>query len=277
MADAVKLKAGLEPFPGYKLRQFLGGGAFGEVWEADKSVGGPVALKFLYLDTGAGAPREIRILQNIRLLEHPNLVHLEQIWTFGGYVVYEMELAEGSLLDLFEAYQEEFHKPVVPEQVCLYLSQAAEALDFLNTHQHRIEGKKVGIQHCDIKPSNMLLFGDIVKLADFGLMSLTTAKIQSHRRGGTVDYMAPEQFQGRISDWTDQYALAITYVFLRSGDLPFADTPRKIDPGYERPEPTLTMLPPGERPIVGRALDRVPHNRWPTCAELMRALTDQNS
>src|SRR5262249_22545642 len=148
------------------------------------------------------------ILQNIRELVHPNLVRLDQIWAFGGYVVYEMELAEGSLLDLFDAYQEEFHSPVVPEQACLYLSQAAEALDYLNARVHRIEGKKVGIQHCDIKPSNMLLFGDTVKLADFGLMSLTTAKIQSHRRGGTVDYMAPEQFQGRISDWTDQFALA---------------------------------------------------------------------
>lgn len=277
MADALKLKAGLEPFPGYKLRQYLGGGAFGEVWESDKALGGSVALKFLFLDNGAAAPREIRILQNIRALTHPNLVRLEQIWAFGGYVVYEMELAEGSLLDLFDAYQEEFNSAVVPEQVCLYLSQAAEALDFLNTRQHRIEGKKVGIQHCDIKPSNMLLFGDTVKLADFGLMSLTTARIQSHRRGGTVDYMAPEQFQGRISDWTDQYSLAITYIFLRSGQLPFADTPRKIDSSYERPDPDLSMLPAHERPIMARALSRVPHERYRSCADMMRALTEQIS
>ena len=158
----------------------------------------------------------------------------------------------------------------MPEQVCLYLSQAAEALDFLNTRQHRIEGKKVGIQHCDIKPSNMLLFGDTVKLADFGLMSLTTAKIQAHRRGGTVDYMAPEQFQGRISDWTDQYSLAVTYIFLRSGQMPFADTPRKIEPTYDRPEPDLSMLPAGERPILARALNRLPHERFRSCGDLMR-------
>jgi serine/threonine protein kinase len=275
MAASLTLKSGLEPYPGYRLRQYLGGGAFGEVWESDKSGARAVALKFLYLTNGAGAPREIRILQNIRGIQHDNLVRLDQIWTYGGFVVYEMELAEGSLLDLFEAYQEEFHTPVPPAKACVYLSQAAEALDFLNARRHRIEGKRVGIQHCDIKPSNMLLFGDNVKLADFGLMSLTTAPVQAHRRGGTVDYMAPEQFQGRISDWTDQYALAVSYCLIRGGDVPFPDSPQKIEPGYERPEPKLSMLPENERAIVARALNRVPHGRWPTCADFMKALTEQ--
>jgi serine/threonine protein kinase len=276
MAEGVKLKSGLEPYPGYRLRQYLGGGAFGSVWESDKANADPVALKFLFLTNGAAAPREIRILQNIRELKHPNLVELEQIWVYGGYVVYEMELAEGSLFDLYEAYQEEFQTPVPPAQVCLYLGQAAEALDFLNAHQHRIEGKKCGIQHCDIKPSNMLLFGDTVKLADFGLMSLTTASVQSHRRGGTPEYMAPEQFQSRISDWTDQYALAICYCLLRGGDLPFPDI-EKVEATYERPEPNLKFLPAAERPIIARALNRIPHGRWPTCRDMMRALAEEVS
>jgi serine/threonine-protein kinase len=271
MADSVKLKSGLEPYPGYRLRQYLGGGAFGSVWEADKGKSAPVALKFLFLTNGAAAPREIRILQNIRALKHPHLVELEQIWTFGGYVVYEMELAEGSLLDLYEVYLEELHSPVPPALCHLYLGQAAEAIDFLNKHQHRIEGKKVGIQHCDIKPSNMLLFGDTVKLADFGLMALTTSNMQSHRRAGTPEYMATEQFQSRISDWTDQYALAVTYCLLRGGDLPFPEMPEKTE-GYERPEPNLKMLPVDERPVIARALNRIPHERWPTCSEMMRKL-----
>jgi serine/threonine protein kinase len=275
MADTSTLKPGVEPFPGYRLRQVLGGGGFGEVWEAEKQRKERTALKFLFCDNGTSASREIRTLQSVRALEHPNLIKLDQIWCFGGFVVFEMELADGSLQDLFEAYQLEFKTPIPPEKACVYLSQAAEAIDFLNARQHRIEGKKVGIQHCDIKPSNLLLFGETVKLCDFGLTSYTSAKMQSQRRAGTLDFMAPEQFQGRVSDWTDQYALAVTYCLMRGGRLPFTDTPEKFDKLYTRPEPDLSMLPPNEQSIVARAMSRVPHDRWPTCRDFMKALSEQ--
>src|SRR5262249_42891263 len=158
--------------------------------------------------------------------------------------------AEGSLLDLYDVYRSELGTPIVPEQVCLYLAQVSEALDFLNTRQHLIDGKRVAVQHCDVKPSNMLLFGDTVKLCDFGLCALTSSPIQSPRRAGTLDYTAPEVFQGRLSDRTDQYALAITYCQLRGGQLPFSDTPYEFDPTYVRPEPDLSMLPALEQPII---------------------------
>jgi serine/threonine protein kinase len=277
MATAVMLKSGIEPFPGYKLRQLLGRGGFGEVWEAEKRNKERTAVKFLYCNNGTSASREIRTLQSMRTLEHPHLIRLDQIWLFDAYVVFEMELAEGSLQDLLEAYDMEFGTPVPAAQSCLYLSQAAEAIDFLNARRHRIEGKKVGLQHCDIKPSNLLLFGETVKLADFGLTSYTSASVQSQRRAGTMEYMSPEQFQGRVSDWTDQYALAITYCLLRGGRLPFKDTPDKADKNYTRPEPDLSMLPAEERTVVARALSHTPQSRWPSCVELMRALTRQIS
>jgi serine/threonine protein kinase len=277
MASAVMLKSGIEPFPGYKLRQLLGRGGFGEVWEAEKRNKERTAVKFLYCNNGTSASREIKTLQSMRTLEHPHLIKLDQIWLFDAYVVFEMELAEGSLQDLLEAYDMEFGTPVPAAQACLYLSQAAEAIDFLNARRHRIDGKKVGLQHCDIKPSNLLLFGETVKLADFGLTSYTSASVQSHRRAGTMEYLSPEQFQGRVSDWTDQYALAITYCLLRGGRLPFNDTPDKADKNYTRPEPDLSMLPAEERTVIARALSHTPQSRWPSCVELMRALTKQIS
>src|SRR5262249_34321612 len=161
------------------------------------------------------AAQEIRSIQVVRPLRHPHLVRIEQVWCNRGYVVVTMDLADGSLLDLLDAYQTEFQTPLVPQDVCIYLGQVAQALDFLNTRRHLIDGQRVGIQHCDVKPTNLLLYGEKVKLSDFGLASPTGAPVKAHRRAGTLHYAAPEVFQGRLTDWTDQYALAVTYCQLR--------------------------------------------------------------
>ncbi|MBY0522941.1 MAG: serine/threonine protein kinase [Gemmataceae bacterium] len=269
MSNAVPLRTGMEPYPGYRLRQLLGRGGFAEVWEAETTDGQTVALKFLPCNDGLAASKEIRSIQAVRQIRHNHLIHIDQVWTHLGYIVVAMELAEGSLLDLLEAYGSEMGTPVPPEQVCLYLSQAADAIDFMNARQHQLDGRKVAFQHCDIKPSNMLLFGDSVKLADFGLASPTTAALKFHRRAGTMDFIAPEVFQGRLSDWTDQYALAVSYCQLRGGRMPFADTPDTIQRDYVRPTPDLSMVSEKERPIIARALATVPQNRWPSCTDFI--------
>jgi serine/threonine protein kinase len=96
--------------------------------------------------------------------------------------------------------------------------------------------------------------------------------MQFHRKAGTLDYAPPEIFQGRISDRSDQYSLAVTYCHLRGGRLPFSDTPTSFTRSYVRPKPDLTMLDPAERPIVARALDPVPQQRWPSSVEMMQQL-----
>jgi len=272
MSQGIPLKAGLEAFPGCRLRQFLGRGGFAEVWEAEVDGGGKLALKFMPAENGRAAFSEIRSIQMVKQLEHPNLVRIERVWAFQNYNVIAMELAEGGLDDLYEAYQTVFSTPIVPEVLCPYLSQAADALDFLNARKHLVDGRLVGIQHCDIKPSNMLLFGDTVKLSDFGLASITTMRMASHRRAGTAAFAPPEVFQGRLSDRTDQYSLAVSYCFLRGGRLPFP-APPGFDRAYVRPKPDLQMISAREWPTMLRALDPVPQNRWPTCREFMAQLT----
>jgi serine/threonine protein kinase len=250
----------------------VGRGGFAEVWEAQRPDGTSLALKFLPAQDNSSTSREIRSIQMVRQLQHPSLLTIEQVWCHLGYVVVAMELAEGSLLDLLEASQLEFGTPLEPAQVCLMLAQVAEALDFLNARQHVLSGKRVAIQHCDVKPSNMLLIGEGVKLADFGLASQTTTRLQFHRRAGTLDYVAPEIFKGRLSDQSDQYSLAVSYCLLRGGALPFTDTPDKFDNTYARPAPNLTMLGKPEKPIIERALTPVPPDRWPSCRELIAQL-----
>ena len=263
----------MEPFPGYRLRQVLGRGGFAEVWEAETADGASVALKFLPCDDSLAASKEIRSIQAVRKIQHPNLIGIYQVWIHLGYIVVAMELADGSLLDLLDAYMTEFGTPIVPEQVCLYLSQAGDAIDYMNTHQHMLDGRKVAFQHCDIKPSNLLLFGETVKVADFGLSTPTSSMVRFHRRAGTPDFTAPEVFQGRLSDWTDQYSLAITYCQLRTGRMPFTDSPTSIQRTYTRPPPDLSILPAPERPIVNRALAPIPQDRYPNCTEFMTELS----
>jgi serine/threonine protein kinase len=183
-----------------------------------------------------------------------------------------MELADGSLFDLLQTYEAEYGTPIAPDHLRELMAQAVVGIDFLNTKQHRIGGRLVALQHCDINPRNLLLLGDTVKLSDFSLTSIIDEALTAHRRAGTLDYAAPEIFQGRLSDRTDQYALGVTYCVLRGAALPFPDSPTRFDRNYVRPPPDLSMLPEAERPVIQRALAPKSMDRWHTCGEMFAQL-----
>ena len=254
----------------YRLQRWLGCGGFGSVWEAETADRRRVALKFLPCRNEGETVQEIKTIHRLNQLQHPHLLRTEEVCGCAGYIVIAMPLAEGSLLDLLEAYQTEYRRGIPRSEVCQYLTQVASVLDFLNQRQHTCNGVRVGFQHCDIKPGNLLLFGETVRVADFGLTVLTSSPTRLRQAGGTPDYMAPEVFQGRISQWTDQYSLAITYCHLRTATLPFPPTP--FTRSYVRPAPNLSQLEPAERPLLLQALDPLPQNRWSSCGVLMEKL-----
>lgn len=266
------LQVGLEPYPGYRLERFLGHGGFGEVWEARNVGGDRVALKFLMCDNTGNVASENHAIQAIGQLQHPNLLRVDRVWTYQNYLVIAMALADGSLLDLLAAYQAEYQRAIPPEDLLPLLEQAAAGLDFLNAYQHRIDGQLVAIQHCDIKPGNLLLFDETLKISDFSLACVTTFMLKEHRQAGTLEYMAPEVFQGRLSKQTDQYALAVTYCRLRTGRSPFGELPSSFPSTYRKPAPDLTILPHSERPAVERALAVVPNDRWESCTAMIAAI-----
>jgi len=273
MARASSLLIGKDVSRDYRLIRLRGRGSFGSVWEAETPDGLPVALKFLPCEDRMATATEIRAIQAINQLRHSHLIAIDQVWCYRRYVVATMPLADGSLSDLLDLYRTDFGTAVPARDVCNYLAQVAQALDFLNRRQHFYNGRQVAFQHCDIKPSNLLLFEETVKITDFGLAAPTSTPMRFHRRGGTPDFMAPEVAQGRLSDWTDQYSLAITYCQLRGGRLPFAEATAMPSRCALRPPPDLSMLPGKERPIAARALAVVPQDRWPSCAEFMNALS----
>lgn len=267
------LVPGAEPYPGYRLECELGRGAWSEVWQARRRDGSACALKFMDCQHDLAPAHEVRALQAVRQLRHPHLLGVENVWGCAGFVVIAMDLMEGSLLDLLGVYLNELDQPMATDHVCFFLSQAAEALDFLNTRQHVVNGLRVAFRHCDVKPSNLLVRGNTVKLADFSVAVPTAATMGPHRPSGTVVYSAPEVFQGWVSDRTDQYALAVTYYQLRTGRFPFHDIPAEFTKTYVHPTPDLSRVGPAEREALGRALAPVPHYRWPSCRDLMSHLS----
>ncbi len=272
MVRASSLLIGKELSRDYRLVRLRGRGNFGSVWEAITPEGNPVALKFLPCDDRMATSLEIRAIQAINQCRHTHLIQVDQVWCYRRYVVATMPLADGSLADVLDVYQGEYGTPIPPVDVCRYLGQVAEALDFLNRRTHLVDGRQVAFQHCDIKPSNLLLFEETVKITDFSLAAPTSSPLRFHRRGGTPDYMATEVFQGRLSDWTDQFSLAVTYCHLRGGRLPYPQLTAMPERSYVRPRPDLSMIPEKERPILARALAPVPQERWGTCGEMMSQL-----
>jgi serine/threonine-protein kinase len=258
--------------PGYRLVRSRGRGAYGEVWEAEDTAGRRVALKFLPCARGQNAAEELRSIQMVRQLRHPGLVRVDRVWCAPGCLVVAMELADGSLADLLEIYRADLGSAIPADHLLPLVTQAAEALDFLNTCQHYLHGQWSTVQHCDVTPTNLLLFGKVVKLSDFGLTTALGGREKTHRRAGTPGFAAPEVFQGRVSDRTDQYALAACYCLLRSGRLPFPEVPAGFEPGYSRPAPDLTMLSPAEQPAIARGLAIVPQDRWASSGAMVAQL-----
>lgn len=267
-------EAGAVPFPGYRLVRLRGRGGFATVWEAVDPDGQLVALKFMSSHNGASTVRELRALRAFAALEHPNLLPIHDVWSIPGQIVIGMELAEASMLDLMLLYVDEFRKPIETDRLLRHLSEAASALDFLNARTHLWEGRKVGLQHGDIKPNNILLVGDRAKLADYGLATpIAAAKSPCHRHG-TLEYVAPEVIQGYATDTTDQFSLAVTYYVLRSTTFPYPPPPppEKLARSFTRPAPDLSCVTEAERPALLRALSPIPQNRFPTCTAFIDAL-----
>src|SRR5262249_38862150 len=136
---------------------------------------------------------------------------------------------------------------------------------------------ELGIQHRDIKPENLLLVGGSIKVADFGLAKLLQHSATSNTGVMTPAYAAPEFFNGETHPQSDQYSLAVAYCLLRGGRLPFEGSPAQIIAGHCMQPPDLSMLPESERPHVARALAKQPHQRWPKCRALVKALEESRT
>jgi len=132
--------------------------------------------------------------------------------------------------------------------------EAAEGIDYLN--------QKQGVYHRDIKPENLLLFQGHVKLADLGLAKIAGASTASHTGAGTWGYLPPEALTGQLHSSCDLYALAASYIRLRTGQLPFGQQPAEAIDRQKRGEPILDGITTTEKPLLLQALAADPQRRF---------------
>lgn len=305
------LEKGDEPVPGYRLEAFLGRGQFGEVWRATSPGGAQVALKFLNLDERQGL-KELRAIQRFKTIRYPHLATVTALWLLDddGNVVDSSSmgselpqptgrdtlwpepqaepdrtphrlvvatlLCDKNLMDRLAECQAQGSSGIPVDELLRYMEEAAKAIDFLNAQCHDLGDGPVAIQHCDIKPANIMLTGGSVMICDFGVAAfLGNPRIAATATSmaGSPAYMSPECTQCKPSSASDQYSLAITYVELRTGKLPFrSQTWTDVIDAHRSGSLDLSILPSNERSAVRKATSVNPKDRYPSAEAFVRAL-----
>ncbi len=274
----------------YEIIRRLGAGGSGVVYLAnDTLLQRPVVLKILR--TGLLSAQQLRttVLREARLasaIEHPNVCAIYEVGEAGdeGYIV--MQYVPGQSLD-----QLIVRGPASPQLVLSVGIQIADGLQAAHS---------LGIFHRDLKPQNVMLTdGGLVKILDFGLARRlrpeeanfdpskpALAKDASvaatyTARGGTVRYMAPEQFvTGQSSVQSDVWALGVLLYELVSGRHPFSrpdaedfQTIRAIQ--FSDPVDLSEIVPDISvelKSVIGTCLEKNPAARYASAAEVREAL-----
>jgi serine/threonine protein kinase len=194
----------------------------------------------------------------VRKLDHENIVPL--LGTLDGSLVY----AYAPGMNLAEALG---HGPLTITRSLKILRDVLRAL----AHAHAM-----GVIHCDVKPSNVLIRGERALLTDFGFAKdlALTAITGDQQMLGTPNYMAPEQFQGvRTDSRSDLYAAGAVLYHMLTGAPPYGNQVLRFLTGDERV--LLEPLPSAAgwlTPVVERALARDPEARFPDAEAMLDAL-----
>lgn len=255
------------------LEHEIGRGAAGVVFRGRHEIlGRDVAVKVLLYAAGAeGSSHFDRFRAEARAaaaVRHPHLTMIHHADVADGIPYLVMDYVDGPSLGAVI-------KRSGALSVCagLVASMAmADAVAALHS---------AGIVHRDIKSKNTLLDRDgTVLVTDFGLaLARTTLGATAAPLGvaGTPAYMAPEMFDGLISERSDVYALGVTAYELLVGSIPFSGTLEELRIRHlETPIPTASMegacVPPGIIEIVERATHKQAAYRYKTAKHLLQAL-----
>ncbi len=243
----------------YRIRGLLGEGGTAKVYLAEHKENGQLhAIKEISAEKAecAGMLAEIRLKEK---LYHPALPHVWEAFEEKGAIYIVMDYVEGIDLGTFLRR----NGAATQDQAVEWMKQLCKALTYLH-------GFQPPVIYRDMKPSNIVLQKDgRIKLIDFG------AICQKERRGndvlalGTPGYAAPEQYgkRPRSDVRTDVYGLGMTFYFMLTGQDP-GKPPHEIRKIREW-NPTLSRT---LEKIVCKCTRKQPWRRFPTCADLLKAL-----
>ncbi len=276
--EAQPARGDLEPgteFAGYRILAVLGRGGMSVVYLAEHlGLERKVALKVLAPQLAHDERFRERFVRESRIAagtEHQNIVPIFEAGEADGLLFLAMRYVPG--IDLARLIRRE--GMLDPERAVWMVGQVASALDAAHAR---------GLVHRDVKPGNILIVEgegsegrDLVYLSDFGL----TKRLEGATGGGltqtgqfvgTVDYVAPEQIEGRPVDArTDVYSLACVLFECLTGSVPF-ERDSQVAALYahlgEKPPRLTTVrpdLPVAIDEVVAKGLAKSPADRYATC------------
>jgi serine/threonine-protein kinase len=278
-SHGVTLASGARLGP-YEVLSSLGTGGMGEVYRArDARLHRVVAIKVLRSLGAADPERRARFEREARAisrLNHPHICTIHDIGHQDGTDYLVLELVEGETLA--ERLQ---RGPLSNHEILRYGEQIADAL--FAAHRH-------GIVHRDLKPGNVMVTRSGVKLLDFGLAklradnerrpdTLTSSEDPTLTRDGsvlgTLQYMAPEQLEGREVDArADLWALGCVLYEMATSRRAFESTSRaSLAAAILEKEPAplgslQPQLPRAFERLVQRCLAKDPDERWQNAGDL---------
>ncbi|MEU5810653.1 serine/threonine-protein kinase [Streptomyces sp. NPDC047718] len=265
---------------GYRVERMLGRGGMAVVYSAkDLRLDRTVALKLIAPERARDDTFRRRFTHESRVaasIDHPHIVPIYEAGETEGVLYIAMRYVSG--LDMRALLDREGPLPV--STAVRIAAQVASALDAAHEHD---------LVHRDVKPGNILVAAgtdsdhpEHVYLTDFGLTKKSLSLTGFTTAGefvGTLDYMAPEQISGRPVDGRcDLYSLACVVYESLTGGPPFE---REEDAAllwahqYDPPPPVTEKRPdiaPAADEVLGKALAKVPEDRYDSCLEFVAAL-----
>lgn len=244
----------------------------------------PVGLKVVQPEL-AKDPHFIRMfIDEAKLsakIQHPNIVHVEELGEVDGSYFLAMEYVHGvSLAELLKSLHRNKRR-LAPAMACWIALQVADALHA--AHETRDEkGKALEVVHRDVSPQNILLSATgHVKLIDFGIAKALgrQQKTSVGALKGKLRYMSPEQARGQgVDRRTDIYALGIVLwemltmrrLFRAAGEIELIETVR--NPQIRNPREHVAEIPETLAEAVMHALTFDKDARPDTAKALRRAL-----
>jgi eukaryotic-like serine/threonine-protein kinase len=226
--------------PGYQVISKIGKGSMGVVYKAKQlSVDRIVAIKIL-LDTLAQNKEFIKRFEReakiAARLSHNNIVNAIDAGEVDGHYFFVMEYVEGPTI---KDYLDK-HKTFNEKEALQIVLSVAEALKHAHTR---------GLIHRDVKPENIILTRDAVKLADLGLARITDDEkwglSEAGMAIGTPYYISPEQVRGQtnIDIRADIYSLGATLYHMVTGRVPYGgDSPTEVM--RKHVDPKVPIVPP---------------------------------
>lgn len=254
----------------YRIKKWLGGGAFGDVYLAvDTIIEKDFALKVSRL-----RKKDIQLLKDeaklLASLEHPHIVRFYNVDEIEGKLVLVMEYVEGtSLREIIDRGKLPYDKAVN------IIAQVLDALSYAHSR---------GAIHRDVKPENILLSKDErVKITDFGLARFIKEGSLSASMAGTPLYMPPESWKGKFSIESDIYSTGVVLYEMLTGVNPFiADSfdgirSRVLSGIKEAPSRHNPSVPCELDSVVMRAVEVEPLKRFRSADEFKRILLEVSS